>query len=215
MCTKGIALYLQLGSLTGAQRGCFAAGSHHALSVCLLCVCGQGANGWLRTQGSKCQFKLSHFLLFCFSTSIFAVAIPYWHSVCLLYFPVVPCFSCTLIFSWRSTEVRQDKWKLPTFCCMSSILVTLPFLQGRHGCWGVIEFLCPFLSIRPGTMSSLSWDIFGWQCSNVQCMAQFTWLCFFPQKLTKSIQCFLPVRKLYSALISHLGDRLCDREDKS
>lgn len=127
--------------MTRAQRGCFAVRSHCALSVCLLCVCGQGANGWLRTQGSRCHLKLSHFLPFCLcsSTSIFDVAIPCWHSMCFLYLSVEPCFSCTLLFSWRSTEVYKDKWKLPTFCCMSSILVILPFWQGRHGRWDVIE----------------------------------------------------------------------------
>lgn len=38
MCTKGNALYLLLGSMTRAQRGCSVVRSLCALSVCLLCV---------------------------------------------------------------------------------------------------------------------------------------------------------------------------------
>lgn len=132
------------------------------------------------------------------------------HSMCLLYLPVVPCFSCTLIFSWVSTKVQA-----PSSLLNVQHLVWLLSLFGTVGLdvWAWWSFLCPFPSVKTGTMTSLSWDIFGWQCPNMQCIVQFTWLCFLPQKLTKSIPCFLPVRKLYSAFISHSGDRLCDRDD--
>lgn len=54
---------------------------------------------------------------------------------------------------------------------------------------------------------------FHWLCPNMPCIVQFTWLCFLPQTLTKSIPCSLSARKLYSALFSRLEDRLCDRDD--
>lgn len=75
-CAQRAMLYLRLGSMTGAQGGCSAVRSGH--TVCVPAVCGQGAWGWLSTQGSKCQFKMPHFLLFCLcsSTSIVGAAMP-------------------------------------------------------------------------------------------------------------------------------------------
>lgn len=210
-CAQRAMLYLRLGSVTGAQGGCSAVRSGHTLFVCLLCVVKVPGAGWARRAANANSRRL----IFCYSVFASPPASLVLPCQCwrLLSHTVAPCFSCTLIFSSGSTQVRQEKWKLPPLCWMSNILVILPFRHSRPGCWGVTEV-------------SLAISVY-WVWHNEQSQLRYFWLAvsqharhcaislalLLTTELTKSLPGFLPVRKLYSALISHSGDRLCDRDD--
>lgn len=83
--------------------------------VASVCVCGQGANVWLRTQDSRSQLKLSHFLPFCLcsSTSIFSVAIPCRHFMCFALY-------CALLFLHSFFLERALKFVRTNGSCLLS-----------------------------------------------------------------------------------------------
>lgn len=93
MYTKGNALYLQLGSMTRARRGCSAVRSP-VPCPCACCV-------WSRclglTEHTRQQMPVEAAIFSAILSLLLHYHLWYCHSMCLLYLPVVPCFSCTLI----------------------------------------------------------------------------------------------------------------------
>lgn len=145
MCTKGSALHLQLGSMTERMFCSRVLGlAVPCLCACCVCVVKVPMADW----GHKAANASSSHHIFFHSASALQPAslvlplhvdIPCVCSTSLL----CPAFLAVSFFSWGSTEVCQDKWQLPTLCCMSSVLVILPFWQSRLGRWGAIEVSLP------------------------------------------------------------------------
>lgn len=108
--------------------------------LCVLAVCGQGAWGWLCTQGSKCQFKLPHFLPFCLcsSTSIFGVTVPCVCSVSLW----CSAFLTLSFFPEGAPKFDRKSGSCLLFTeCPSSW--SFSFQHSRLGCWGVVDVFLP------------------------------------------------------------------------
>lgn len=146
------------------------------MCMCVMSVPGlaEHTGQQISTQAAVFSAILSLFLCRC---------LYYCHSTCSLHLSVVSHFS------WRSAEVWQEGWSYFLFADVQwsfSLFVTVDLDVGE---WQ--RFLCPFPAMKSSTMSSFNWDIFGWLCPNVPCIVQFTWLCFLPQKLRKSIPLLL------------------------
>lgn len=94
MCTEGNALYLLLGCMTRAQRGCSVVRSLCALSVCLLCVVEVlGLTVHTRQQMPIQGTTFSAILSLLFHQHLWC-----YHSMCLLCLPVVLCFLALSFF---------------------------------------------------------------------------------------------------------------------
>lgn len=127
------------------------------LTVPCLCVCCV----WSRCQqlkGSKCQFKLSHFLPFCLcsSTSIFDAAL-HVDILCVCSTSLLcPAFlALSFLLEGALKFIRTSGSCLLSAAC--PVFWSLSLFGKVDMNVGVLQrFLCPFLSIRSGTMSSLS-----------------------------------------------------------
>lgn len=169
--------------MTRAQEGC--SPDRFCCALCACCVWSTCLD-WLSTQGSKYQLRLQCFLPFCLRSyaSVFTIVIPR-----LFHLSVVSYFSLTPIFLGGVQKFGRKDGS----CLLFADVQWLFFLFVTVGL-DVVEwqrFPCPFPAMKSSTMSSLNWDIFGWPCPSMPCIVQFTWLCFLPQKLTKSIPLLL------------------------
>jgi len=153
--------------------------------VCMLCVVNvpglaEHTGQQIPTQATMFSAILSPFLRQC---------LYYCHSTCLFHLSVVSYFSLTPIFLGGVQKFGRKDGS----CLLFADVQWLFFLFVTVGL-DVVEwqrFPCPFPAMKSSTMSSLNWDIFGWPCPSMPCIVQFTWLCFLPQKLTKSIPLLL------------------------
>lgn len=153
--------------------------------VCMLCVVNvpglaEHTGQQIPTQATMFSAILSPFLCQC---------LYYCHSTCLFHLSVVSYFSLTPIFLGGVQKFGRKDGS----CLLFADVQWLFFLFVTVGL-DVVEwqrFPCPFRAMKSSTMSSLNWDIFGWPCPSMPCIVQFTWLCFLPQKLTKSIPLLL------------------------
>ena len=153
--------------------------------VCMLCVVNvpglaEHTGQQMPTQATMLSAILSPFLRQC---------LYYCHSTCLFHLSVVSYFSLTPIFLGGVQKFGRKDGS----CLLFADVQWLFFLFVTVGL-DVVEwqrFPCPFPAMKSSTTSSLNWDIFGWPCPSMPCIVQFTWLCFLPQKLTKSIPLLL------------------------
>lgn len=153
--------------------------------VCMLCVVNvpglsEHTGQQIPTQATMFFAILSPFLRQCLYNC---------HSTCLFHLSVVSYFSLTPIFLGGVQKFGRKDGS----CLLFADVQWLFFLFVTVGL-DVVEwqrFPCPFPAMKSSTMSSLNWDIFGWPCPSMPCIVQFTWLCFLPQKLTKSIPLLL------------------------
>lgn len=152
--------------------------------VCMLCVVNvpglaEHTGQQIPTQATMFSAILSPFLCQC---------LYYCHSTCLFHLSVVSYFSLTPIFLGGVQKFGRKDGSCLLFADVQWLFFL--FVTGLD----VVEwqrFPCPFPAMKSSTMSSLNWDIFGWPCPSMPCIVQFTWLCFLPQKLTKSIPLLL------------------------
>lgn len=141
MCTKGKALHLQLGSMTGASEGCSEVRSLRILPVCVLCVVRVPGAGWAHKAANAnlgCH-------VFCYSVSA-----PLAASLVLL-FPVLAPSPCGLLLFFHSHFFLREKRRslAGKTGAASSVpyvqhLGHSPFRHGRLGCWSVTEVSLPF-----------------------------------------------------------------------